>query len=127
MRLMHLGRLSLALWHLRQLLLGRHYHAARSLPEAIRDSRQGWSRLYRLVQALSEAKLGEYYEVAMARAWQMLLLPASCCRFNRKLQPPLGCSVPFDAAVILHFRGGDTGPTYGHAINNNTVGQSLSE
>ena len=31
MRLMHLGRLSLALWHLRQLLLGRHYHAARSL------------------------------------------------------------------------------------------------
>ena len=66
MRLMHLGRLSLALWHLRQLLLGRHYHAARSLPEAIRDSRQGWCRLYRLVQALSEAKLGEYYEVA----WQ---------------------------------------------------------
>ena len=49
----------------------------------------------------------------MARAWQMLLLSASCCRINRKLQPPLGCSVPFGVAVILHFRGGDTGPTYG--------------
>ena len=65
MRLMHLGRLSLALWHLRQLLLGRHYLAARSLLEYLRPDGTLWSRLYRLVQALSAAKPGEHHEVAM--------------------------------------------------------------